>query len=61
MIPEAKVDALPEPARLFREEADCLLRDVINFQPQTDGLLGHPWASQTLRDWVPDICAALGV
>ena len=53
------VDAKPERARLFREEAEHLLRDVINLQPQVDGLLGHPFSSQWLRDHVPDVCAAV--
>ena len=53
------VDAKPERARLFREEAEHLLRDVINLQPQDDGLMGHPHASQWLRDHVPDVCAAV--
>ena len=55
----AWLEARPERSRLFREEAERLFDDVKKLQPQADGLLGHPTASQSFRDWAPDISDAV--
>ena len=46
-------------SRLFEEEADRLYADIRRIQPQADGLLGNPTASQLLQHWAPDIVARL--
>ena len=45
--------------RLFTEEADQLCLELKRMQPQTDGLLGHPYATKLLRASVPDLVAKL--
>ena len=45
--------------RLFTEEADRLLADVKNIQPQCDGLLGHDTGSAMFRTWVPEVIARM--
>ena len=52
--------ATPERSRLFCEEAEHLLRDANQLQPQADGLLGHPLASRSFRECVPDISEVVG-
>ena len=55
----AWLEARPERSRLFREEAERLFVDVKKLQPQAGGLLGHPTATQSFRDWAPDVSDAL--
>ncbi len=45
--------------RLFREEADVLLKELKRLQPQSDGVLGNVEASKRMRFYVPHIVAQL--
>ena len=45
--------------RLFAEEAEELLTELRRWQPQPDGVLGHPQATRRIKEWVPDLVARL--
>ena len=45
--------------RLFREEADVLLKELKRLQPQSDCMLGNVDASYWMRFYVPDVVAQI--